>query len=141
MKSSVAQTLQLETVENGSLLITKARNFFDWTKNDSICRLNKMDTIGAIAVDINGNLGLGTSSGGAPFKIDGRIGSSAIPGAGFWALNLGQTTTKTRRLPVSALVEKISLILIFRVPYARVSFKGKTMKIFHILSASYIKVF
>ncbi|XP_046411593.1 N(4)-(Beta-N-acetylglucosaminyl)-L-asparaginase-like [Neodiprion fabricii] len=43
------------------------------------------DTIGMIAIDINGNIAAGTSTNGAKNKIPGRIGDSPIPGAGSYA--------------------------------------------------------
>jgi len=39
-------------------------------------------TVGAVAIDSNGNIAAGTSTGGIPGKIPGRIGDSAIVGAG-----------------------------------------------------------
>jgi len=39
-------------------------------------------TVGAVAIDSNGNLAAGTSTGGIPGKIPGRVGDSAIVGAG-----------------------------------------------------------
>lgn len=43
------------------------------------------DTIGIIALDINGKIAAGTSTNGAKNKIEGRIGDSPIPGAGAYA--------------------------------------------------------
>lgn len=45
------------------------------------------DTVGAVAVDRDGNLAAATSTGGVWLKWPGRIGDSPIPGAGFWAEN------------------------------------------------------
>lgn len=42
-------------------------------------------TVGAVAVDVNGNLAAATSTGGVTLKLPGRIGDSAIPGAGLYA--------------------------------------------------------
>ncbi|XP_044002431.1 N(4)-(Beta-N-acetylglucosaminyl)-L-asparaginase-like [Aphidius gifuensis] len=43
------------------------------------------DTIGVVAVDVNGKIAAGTSTNGAKYKIPGRIGDSPIPGAGAYA--------------------------------------------------------
>ncbi|XP_023342360.1 putative N(4)-(beta-N-acetylglucosaminyl)-L-asparaginase GM21137 isoform X3 [Eurytemora carolleeae] len=43
------------------------------------------DTIGMIGIDVNGNVGAGTSTNGASYKIPGRVGDSPIPGAGAYA--------------------------------------------------------
>ena len=42
------------------------------------------DTVGAVAV-YRGVLAAGTSTGGLSFKLEGRVGDSPIPGAGFYA--------------------------------------------------------
>jgi len=44
-------------------------------------------TVGAVAIDRNGNIAAGTSTGGTPFKPDGRVGDSPLPGCGYYADN------------------------------------------------------
>jgi len=44
-------------------------------------------TVGAVAIDRKGNLAAGTSTGGTPFKPDGRVGDSPLPGCGYYADN------------------------------------------------------
>ncbi len=48
---------------------------------------NKMGTVGAVAIDINGNLAAATSTGGMTNKQFGRVGDSPIIGAGTYANN------------------------------------------------------
>lgn len=48
---------------------------------------NKFGTVGCVALDINGNLAAGTSTGGMTNKRYGRIGDSPIIGAGTYANN------------------------------------------------------
>jgi len=43
------------------------------------------DTVGAVALDGNGMLAAAVSTGGVIMKLPGRVGDSAIPGAGFYA--------------------------------------------------------
>jgi beta-aspartyl-peptidase (threonine type) len=45
------------------------------------------DTVGAVALDAEGNLASGTSTGGTTYKPVGRIGDSSIVGAGGYADN------------------------------------------------------
>ncbi|XP_066536037.1 N(4)-(Beta-N-acetylglucosaminyl)-L-asparaginase [Hoplias malabaricus] len=43
------------------------------------------DTIGLIALDLTGNITVGVSTSGAPFKAPGRVGDSPLPGCGLYA--------------------------------------------------------
>jgi len=45
------------------------------------------DTVGAIALDHNGNLAAGNSTGGTLYKKAGRVGDAAVIGSGFYADN------------------------------------------------------
>ena len=48
---------------------------------------NKMGTVGVVAIDMEGNITAGPSTGGMTNKMPGRIGDSPIIGAGTWAEN------------------------------------------------------
>lgn len=48
---------------------------------------DKMGTVGAVALDKQGNIAAGTSTGGLNYKKFGRIGDSALIGAGTYADN------------------------------------------------------
>jgi len=43
------------------------------------------DTVGAVALDSHGHLGAGTSTGGTPNKLPGRVGDSPLIGCGLYA--------------------------------------------------------
>jgi beta-aspartyl-peptidase (threonine type) len=43
------------------------------------------DTIGAVAMDQAGNVAAGTSTGGTPHKLPGRVGDSPLVGSGYYA--------------------------------------------------------
>jgi L-asparaginase / beta-aspartyl-peptidase len=45
------------------------------------------DTVGCVALDMNGNVASGTSTGGTPNKYPGRVGDSPLIGCGNYALN------------------------------------------------------
>ncbi|MDK6029467.1 isoaspartyl peptidase/L-asparaginase [Ignisphaera sp. 4213-co] len=47
------------------------------------------DTVGAVAVDKNGDFAAAVSTGGVFLKMPGRVGDSPIPGAGFYANECG----------------------------------------------------
>jgi beta-aspartyl-peptidase (threonine type) len=46
-----------------------------------------LGTVGAAAIDAEGNLAAATSTGGLTNKMNGRVSDSSIPGAGTWARN------------------------------------------------------
>lgn len=48
---------------------------------------SRKGTVGAVAIDRNGNISAGTSTGGLMMKMPGRIGDSPIIGAGTYANN------------------------------------------------------
>src|SRR5260370_12285559 len=53
------------------------------------------DTVGALCLDSNGNLAAACSTGGVLLKLPGRIGDSAILGAGLYADNTSGAATAT----------------------------------------------
>jgi beta-aspartyl-peptidase (threonine type) len=60
-----------------------------WRKNNQLLTShnNHYGTVGAVAIDRKGNVASAVSSGGRWLKIHGRIGDSAIVGAGIYADN------------------------------------------------------
>lgn len=57
------------------------------TKLEREFPLQPKGTVGAVALDMAGNLAAGTSTGGMHFKREGRLGDSPVIGAGTWAHN------------------------------------------------------
>jgi len=53
------------------------------------------DTVGAVALDVNGNLSAGTSTGGNPTKVPGRIGDASLIGCGGYADNQSAAVSMT----------------------------------------------
>ncbi len=53
------------------------------------------DTVGAVALDVEGNVAAATSTGGTPKKRMGRVGDSPLVGAGAYADNLTGTISAT----------------------------------------------
>jgi L-asparaginase / beta-aspartyl-peptidase len=68
-----------------------------WRKNNQLLTSNNNNhygTVGAVAIDREGNVASAASTGGRWLKIHGRIGDSAIVGAGIYADNgLGAACT------------------------------------------------
>jgi len=58
-----------------------------WRRNFEIARLFLPDTVGAVALDRDGNLAAATSTGGLWLKLPGRVGDTPLPGAGVYAEN------------------------------------------------------
>ncbi|MBI5218778.1 MAG: isoaspartyl peptidase/L-asparaginase [Bacteroidia bacterium] len=83
--SKFAKEQGLEIVDS-SYFYTKER----WEQLQKILKKekeNKKGTVGCVALDINGNLAAGTSTGGMTNKKYGRVGDSPIIGAGTYANN------------------------------------------------------
>ncbi len=55
----------------------------------------KFGTVGAVALDMRGNLAAGTSTGGTFFKYPGRVGDSPLIGCGCYADNEGAAVSST----------------------------------------------
>ena len=54
---------------------------------DSQTIQDKIGTVGAVAIDKDGNISAATSTGGITNKMPGRVGDSPIIGSGTWAQN------------------------------------------------------
>jgi beta-aspartyl-peptidase (threonine type) len=68
-----------------SLRRFKDRNSVSY--EDPFIKDSKFGTVGSVAIDINGNISAGTSTGGTTNKIWGRVGDVPIIGAGNYANN------------------------------------------------------
>jgi beta-aspartyl-peptidase (threonine type) len=57
--------------------------------------LDSHDTVGAVALDVRGNIAAGTSTGGTLNKAPGRVGDSSLIGCGCYADNLSAAVSLT----------------------------------------------
>ena len=57
--------------------------------------LDSHDTVGAVALDVHGNIAAGTSTGGTLNKAPGRVGDSSLIGCGCYADNLTAAVSLT----------------------------------------------
>lgn len=61
------------------------RDGFSGRMTDFLAKRPLSDTVGAIAMDTQGRLVAGNSTGGIPFKVHGRVGDTPLPGCGVLA--------------------------------------------------------
>ncbi len=66
---------------------TKAKQADQASEQDVLDAEFKFGTVGAVAVDKNGDIAAGTSTGGMTYKAWGRVGDSPVIGAGTYADN------------------------------------------------------
>lgn len=76
-------------IENGFETVTDPKNYYVLPIGVSQTDVDSYDmthgTVGAVALDIHGNLSAGTSTGGVFGKPAGRVGDTPIIGIGTWA--------------------------------------------------------
>ncbi len=88
-----ADETQVERVENDYFLTDRRREALERLKEQEATQEGralgigegKFGTVGCVALDAEGNLAAGTSTGGLSNKRFGRVGDSPIVGAGTWA--------------------------------------------------------
>ena len=85
---SFALSNGLEFIDNDYFITEKRLNLLNKAKKKDSLMDNKFGTVGCVAIDINGNVSAGTSSGGMTNKRWNRIGDVPIIGAGNYANNL-----------------------------------------------------
>jgi len=74
------------------------------------------DTVGAVAMDKNGSFAAGSSTGGHPYMLLGRVGDSPIVGAGLYAGPLGAVTA-------TGIGEEIIRVVLSKTVYDRIESK------------------
>jgi beta-aspartyl-peptidase (threonine type) len=80
-------------VGTGALRFAREHGFTEYdpttaaARNEFLARSKQgvPGTVGAVALDHGGRLAAATSTGGVSFKLPGRVGDSALPGAGTYA--------------------------------------------------------
>ncbi|XP_029306361.1 isoaspartyl peptidase/L-asparaginase isoform X2 [Cottoperca gobio] len=86
-----ARSMSVPEVPLESLITEYSR--MRWTKNLAAdanpveCQIGKMGTVGAVAVDVEGNVACATSTGGILNKMEGRVGDTPCIGSGGYADN------------------------------------------------------
>ncbi len=82
-----AEEQGLEIVDSSYFFTPNRWNSYKKVKARRNIEKEKHGTVGAVALDIYGNLAAGTSTGGMTYKMKGRVGDSPIIGAGTYADN------------------------------------------------------
>ena len=82
-----ADEFGLQKVDNDYFKTEDRINQFNKNKTSANIKDLKFGTVGCVALDKNGNLAAGTSTGGMSGKKYGRVGDSPIIGAGTYANN------------------------------------------------------
>lgn len=97
--SKFARAMGVPEVPEESLITDYAR--MRWKENlqpganPVECQMGKMGTVGAVAVDIEGNTACATSTGGLINKMEGRVGDTACIGCGGYADNMTGAVSPT----------------------------------------------
>ncbi|XHX79043.1 MAG: isoaspartyl peptidase/L-asparaginase family protein [Stenomitos frigidus ULC029] len=93
----VARSGERFALEHGLEMCAKAdlvseEQYQEWKEDVEV--LDRPNTVGCIALDVNGNLAAGTSTGGTVGQPQGRVGDTALVGCGLYADNrLGACST------------------------------------------------
>ncbi|RMG62493.1 MAG: asparaginase [Calditrichaeota bacterium] len=119
-----ARSQGIPIVDTRDLLTKREREFFEQIRRDPTFTTRKPfepllgDTVGAVALDCQGNLAAATSTGGTPRKWPGRVGDSPLVGAGGYADNqLGAASaTGWGESIISALLSKTACDLLVAHP-------------------------
>ena len=98
---SYAAEVGMEVVETEDLLVGRELELYKEIQNskekviirDFFAKPEKMGTVGAVAIDAEGNIACATSTGGTPNKKWGRVGDTPLPGAGGYANHFAGVST------------------------------------------------
>jgi len=98
-----AQMHGIELIPNEDLVIEREIQRLSEAKKQSYLKMPEEfgaaslyhDTVGAVALDAEGNIAAGTSTGGTLNKAPGRVGDSSLIGCGCYADNLSAAVSTT----------------------------------------------
>lgn len=72
---------------NDNMLSANTKKAYEEYKDNGLSQLQgySHDTLSILCLDSNGEIAAGVSTAGPPFKPDGRVGDSPLPGCGYYA--------------------------------------------------------
>ncbi len=87
-----AQQVGMDLCDPAELIVPRERALWEQRRAElapstSVTRLGAADTVGAVALDEQGRLAVGNSTGGTFYKAPGRVGDTPIIGCGLYADN------------------------------------------------------
>lgn len=138
---SFARNSGFKILPNGSLVTESAKKALENFKNQTVNLksnnyFGEPGTVGAVAIDVEGNLAVATSTGGITGKLSGRIGDSPILGAGTYADNsmgavsaTGHGETIMRYNLASRILQLIKLKGLSAQKASKVALEGMTRKL------------
>ena len=80
----LAQVSGLEMVTNDYFTTESRRVHWEQRGHTKLISAGELGTVGAVALDIHGHLAAAGSTGGLTGKVTGRVGDTAIMGAGIY---------------------------------------------------------
>ncbi|XP_072565616.1 N(4)-(Beta-N-acetylglucosaminyl)-L-asparaginase isoform X2 [Paramormyrops kingsleyae] len=83
------------------------------------------DTLGLIALDLKGNITVGVSSSGIPFKAPGRVGDSPLPGCGLYADQRGRAPAEACEAVLQDIAERLGTDEGFEIGLVAMNIKGE----------------
>ena len=93
----------IDQIEESELIVDREVEFWERLRRERALFIPEKiaaapsDTVGAVAIDMQGNIAVATSTGGTPYKYPGRIGDVPLFGAGTYADNRGGGASATGR--------------------------------------------
>ncbi|HZQ90306.1 MAG TPA: isoaspartyl peptidase/L-asparaginase [Terriglobales bacterium] len=93
-----AQEHGIALIDNSELVLERERERLRTAQNGGAVEdifATSHDTVGAVALDMNGNLAAATSTGGTLNKAPGRVGDSSLIGCGCYADNASAAVSLT----------------------------------------------
>jgi len=80
-----AESVGMLLIDNTDLVIERERRRYEKAAGNVESYFSPSDTVGAVALDGEGTIATGNTTGGTPGKLPGRIGDSPLVGCGIYA--------------------------------------------------------